>query len=155
MKKFMFILLSVLLVFAVCSCATTAEKVNYPLTYVLTEDTYASLVDALFTKLELPEETLAEYGGAEVVKKDLKDQLIAQIPMDSFKIVLVNESSISVQVLGNEEQKATYKLEEGVLSVDWEAKGTFEQLGLVQPDYSVLNVTTTSYGGFLPLYLEK
>ena len=158
MKKFMSVLLSVLLVFAVCSCATTekAETVKYPLTYGLTEDSYATLVDALCEALELSEETLADYGGTEAVKKELKDQLVAQIPANFLTVSLVDEQTISVMAAGNTEQKANYKLENGVISVDWEAKGTYEQLGVVSEDFGVLRITTTSVSGFnLPLYLVK
>lgn len=154
MKKFMFVLLSVLLVFAVCSCATT-EKVNYPLTYVLTEDTYSTLVDALFNALELTDETLAEYGGADSVKAELKSQLSEQIPADAFKVVLTDEQTISV-VVSDSTKEAKYQLEEGVLSVKWEEGGNFEQLGLLEKDFSVLRLTTTNINGFaLPLYLAK
>ena len=155
MKKFMLVLLSVLLVFAVCSCATT-EKVNYPLTYVLTEDTYSTLVNALFEQLELTDETLAEYGGAETVKGELKAQLIAQIPTDAFRVVLTDEKTITVETLNSTEQKAPYKLEEGVLTVDWESDGNFVQVGRVEADFSVLYLTTTNISGFaLPLFLSK
>ena len=154
MKKFMFVLLSVLLVFAVCSCATT-EKVNYPLTYVLTEETYSTLVDALFDTLELTDETLAEYGGAETVKEELNKQLSEQIPADAFKVVLTDEQTISV-VVADSTKEAKYQLEEGVLSVKWEEGGNFEQLGLLEKDFSVLRLTTTNINGFaLPLYLAK
>lgn len=154
MKKYMFVLLSVLLVFAVCSCSTT-EKVNYPLTYVLTEETYSTLVDALFETLELTEETLAEYGGAETVKAELNKQLAEQIPADTFKVVLTDEQTISVVALGSTTD-AKYKLEEGVLTVKWEEGGNYEQLGLVEKDFSVLRLTTTNISGFaLPLFLAK
>lgn len=154
MKKYMFVLLSVLLVFAVCSCSTT-EKVNYPLTYVLTEETYSTLVDALFETLELTEETLAEYGGAETVKAELNKQLVEQIPADTFKVVLTDEQTISVVALGSTTD-AKYKLEEGVLTVKWEEGGNYEQLGLVEKDFSVLRLTTTNISGFaLPLFLAK
>ncbi len=154
MKKFMFVLLSVLLVFAVCSCSTT-EKVNYPLTYVLTEETYSTLVDALFDTLELTDETLAEYGGAETVKEELNKQLSEQIPADAFKVVLTDEQTISV-VVADSTKEAKYQLEEGVLSVKWEEGGNFEQLGLLEKDFSVLRLTTTNINGFaLPLYLAK
>lgn len=154
MKKYMFVLLSVLLVFAVCSCSTT-EKVNYPLTYVLTEETYSTLVDALFETLELTEETLAEYGGAETVKAELNKQLAEQIPADTFKVVLTDEQTISVVALGSTTD-AKYKLEEGVLTVKWEEDGNYEQVGLVEKDFSVLRLTTTNISGFaLPLFLAK
>lgn len=158
MKKFMFVLLSVLLVFAVCSCATTAkeDKVNYPLTYVLTEDTYSTLSNAMFDALNLPEEKIAEYGGADAVKKVLSDQLVEQLPAGFLTVSLVDEQTITVVARGNEDQKASYKLEEGVLSVDWEGTGAYKQLAVVSEDFSVMRITTTNISGFnLPLYLAK